>query len=430
MSVINKMLKDLDKRQQPHGLESMATPQIAHKANAMSKRPLVLTSLLSLVIGGLVVFLATGLLQPNAEADSQANQMSAQSSTSTSDVKKLLESSKSDGTLVKTKAEVSVEPKLGVTVLTPSQKAPTIQTSTIAASTVSEATKTKSSVPTEATTQVIGRSEPTVKQADVVKSASSLQANTRPDEQNKRQTIQNRSSSDKTQHAVANEAAASTVKMSVAPASKRSSELYSSGNMAVKEVKLSPEQLAQKQMMLATDAQQQGLHSDALTYYEAALAYNPALHQARRLAAALYYGQNKLAQAAKLLEQGQLLFPQEYEFSLLLARVQQAAGQNEQALKSLAMIPDASELAIKKWHQQSDLAQKQQDYPVAEQSFRQLAKHEPYQGRWWMGLGYALDAQQKYTEAKLAYNQALSQGNLSAQAKVYVDNRLLQLGAY
>ncbi|MGS0729909.1 tetratricopeptide repeat protein, partial [Shewanella sp. 0m-11] len=194
----------------------------------------------------------------------------------------------------------------------------------------------------------------------------------------------------------ANELAASPSQMNIAPASKRSSELYSGGNMAVKEVKLSAEQLAKKQMMLATDAQQQGQHLDALTYYEAALMYNPALHQARRQAAALYYGQNKLAQAAKLLEQGQLLFPQEYEFSLLLARVLQAGGQNEQALKSLALIPNTSDLAIKKWHQQSDLAQKQKDYPVAEQSFRQLAKSEPNQGRWWMGLGYALDAQQQY----------------------------------
>ena len=220
-----------------------------------------------------------------------------------------------------------------------------------------------------------------------------------------------------------------TAELNIAPAS-RSNELHSSGNMAVREVKLSPEELAQKQMLLASDAQQQGLHSDALKYYETALMYNPAQHQARRQVAALYYGQNKLAKAAKTLEQGQLLFPQEYEFSLLLARVQQAGGQSEQALKTLGMIPDTSDLAIKKWHQQSDLAQKQQDFPVAERSFRQLAKREPLQGRWWMGLAYALDAQQKYTEAKSAYNQALSQGNLSAQAKVYVDNRLLQLGAY
>ncbi|MGS0690121.1 tetratricopeptide repeat protein [Shewanella sp. 30m-9] len=411
MSVINKMLKDLDKRQQPHGLESMATSPIAHKVNSTPKRALVLTSILSLFIGGLVVFLATGSLPSDPGLGLNANQADIQPLATNTEAVKTAEGKAEVAKTItaeqleiklETKPEVKAEVKAGSKLIEPAQIASTVETSTIA-SPIAEDFESKAAQPIETPAQVVAKREPKVKDEAKVKFKQTDSAN---------------------------ELAASPSQMNIAPASKRSSELYSGGNMAVKEVKLSAEQLAKKQMMLATDAQQQGQHLDALTYYEAALMYNPALHQARRQAAALYYGQNKLAQAAKLLEQGQLLFPQEYEFSLLLARVLQAGGQNEQALKSLALIPNTSDLAIKKWHQQSDLAQKQKDYPVAEQSFRQLAKSEPNQGRWWMGLGYALDAQQQYTEAKLAYNQALSQGNLSAQAKVYVDNRLLQLGAY
>ncbi|GIU12162.1 tetratricopeptide repeat protein [Shewanella sp. MBTL60-007] len=381
MSVINKMLKDLDERQQPHGIESMTAPQLAFKPKTSSKRALLLTSIVSLAVGGATVFFGLNLMQTETV---KAETVKAET----------------------VKAEtVKAETGKAETVKAETVKAETVKAETVKAETVKAETGKAETVKAETGTAETGTAE-------------TVKAETGTAETEAVNTAVVKSETSPSEH------------FNIAPATKRSKQLHSSGNMAVKEVKLSPEELAQKQMLLATDAQQQGLHRDALTYYEAALAYDPSLHQARRQAAALYYGQSKLAKAAKLLEQGQLLFPQEYEFSLLLARVQQAGGQAEQALKSLAKIPDNSVLAIKKWHQQSDLAQAQKDYPVAEQSFRQLAKYEPSQGRWWMGLGYSLDAQQKYTEAKAAYSQALSQGNLSAQAKIYVDNRLLQLGAY
>ncbi|WP_299805427.1 tetratricopeptide repeat protein [uncultured Shewanella sp.] len=388
MSVINKMLKDLDERQQPHGIESMATPQLAFKPKASSKRTLLLTSIVSIAVGGLVVFFGLNLMQTETA-----------------------------------KTEVAMTEAVNATVAE-TKKAETVTAETVTAKTETAKTEVAMIEAVNATVAETKKAE-TVTAETVTAETVTAKTETAKTETAKTETVK----AEAVHSEVAKIEKPTPAELNIAPAS-RSNQLHNSGNMAVKEVKLSPEELAQKQMILASDAQQQGLHSDALTYYEAALMYNPALHQARRQVAALYYGQNKLAKAAKTLEQGQLLFPQEYEFSLLLARVQQAGGQSELALKSLAMIPDSSGLAIKKWHQQSDLAQKQKDFPVAEQSFRQLAKHEPLQGRWWMGLAYALDAQQKYTEAKSAYNQALSQGNLSAQAKVYVDNRLLQLGAY
>ncbi|GIU13883.1 MULTISPECIES: lipopolysaccharide assembly protein LapB [unclassified Shewanella] len=423
MSVINKMLKDLDERQQPHGIESMAAPQLAFKPKSSSKRTLLLTSVVSLAIGGFAVFFGLNLMQTETAKTEVAKT-------------EVAETEVAETGIAKTKvAETEVaETEVAETGIAKTETAKTkvAETETARAETVktgiAETETAKSEI---AKTEVAEKETARAETAETeVAEAEATRAETAEAETIKTETIKTEAVKNEAVHSeVAKVEKPTPAQLSIAPAS-RSSQLHNSGNMAVREVKLSPEELAQKQMILATDAQQQGMHSDALAYYETALMYNPALHQARRQVAALYYGQSKLAKAAKVLEQGQLLFPQEYEFSLLLARVQQAGGQSEQALKSLAMIPDSSDLAIKKWHQQSDLAQKQKDFPTAEQSFRQLAKHEPLQGRWWMGLAYALDAQQKYTEAKSAYNQALSQGNLSAQAKVYVDNRLLQLGAY
>ncbi|PKG55760.1 lipopolysaccharide assembly protein LapB [Shewanella sp. GutDb-MelDb] len=401
MSVINKMLKDLDKRQQPHGIESMAKPQNALLPQRQSKLPLVVTSLLSLLIGGFIVFFVIEPSNPSAIG----NVVAAEQSELTSDhIAGAL--SDSDNMVSATTQSLAVdnqEPLTDKETLTPAPATRTVNVSSIQPTAkpelVQPAVNTAKAI-AEVTDENTAISNPEAQMTAASASPTS-------------QPLRQQASS-----------------MSIEPTKRTTRTSYTSSNMAIKEVKLTSEQLAQKQMILANDAQQQGLHSDALTYYKAALSYNPALHQARRQAAALYYGQNKLSESAQLLKQGQLLFPDEYEYSLLLARVLQAAGQNKQALNSLNLIPDTSALAVKKWHQQSDLAQKEQNFPVAEQSFRQLAKNEPSQGRWWMGLGYALDAQKNYTEAKNAYNQALAQGNLSSQAQAYVDNRLVQLGAF
>ena len=77
---------------------------------------------------------------------------------------------------------------------------------------------------------------------------------------------------------------------------------------------------------------------------------------------------------------------------------------------------------------QSSLAQKSDNYQLAEESYRKLLRIEAGEARWWMGLGYALDSQQKYDSAKQAYRQALSADGLSKQASEYIENRLVQLG--
>ena len=53
---------------------------------------------------------------------------------------------------------------------------------------------------------------------------------------------------------------------------------------------------------------------------------------------------------------------------------------------------------------------------------------ESTQSRWWMGLGYALDSQQKYPQAAQAYRSALSYEGLSTSAMTFIEQRLDQLG--
>ncbi|SQH74907.1 putative MSHA biogenesis protein MshN [Shewanella benthica] len=199
-------------------------------------------------------------------------------------------------------------------------------------------------------------------------------------------------------------------------------------SMAVTEVHVSNEQLALRRYRLATEAENRGLLSDAIVYYGEALALTPVMHKARRKLAALYYGKGRLDSASNILIKGMALFPEEYAYLFLLARVQQASGDIQLAMSSLEQIPDESLLAKQKWTMQSSLAQKSENYQLAEESYRKLLRIEAGQARWWMGLGYALDSQLEYDSAKQAYRQALSVDGLSKQANAYIENRLVQLG--
>jgi MSHA biogenesis protein MshN len=200
------------------------------------------------------------------------------------------------------------------------------------------------------------------------------------------------------------------------------------GQMAITEVKLTPKQLAQKRFTLANEAERDGKLKDAISYYEQTLGFDPSMHEARKQLAALHYGQGQLAKASEVLLQGMLLFPQQLDFALLLARVQQASGQADLALVTLANIPDTHPLARQKWMAQSDLAQKLGQFSLSEQAYRQLLQQEPQQAKWWMGLAYALDSQQQFPQARQAYRTALGHRGLSAQASAFIEQRLTQLG--
>lgn len=200
------------------------------------------------------------------------------------------------------------------------------------------------------------------------------------------------------------------------------------GAMAVKEVKLTPSALAQKRFALGLRAQNEGQLQQAQDYFSEAIGLDPSLHQARQHLAALYYGQGRLGDADSTLAQGRVLYPEHFNYALLQARLYEASGAIDKALAALATIPDADLLAVQKWTMQSHLAQQVQQFALAEQSYRQLTRVDPNQAKWWMGLAYALDSQQQFLSAKQAYRQALALDGLSASASAFIEQRLAQLG--
>ncbi|MEH6465949.1 MAG: tetratricopeptide repeat protein, partial [Shewanella psychromarinicola] len=188
-------------------------------------------------------------------------------------------------------------------------------------------------------------------------------------------------------------------------------------------------QMAQLQYQKAMDAEQAQRLDDAAGYYLEAIILQPSLHKARKQLAKIYYGQSNLTAAMLLLESGVSLFPQQWEFYVILSQIQTQMKAYDAALSTVAMIPDNSLWARDKWIAQTDLAQKSENFALAEAAYRHLLLSESTKSRWWMGLGYSLDSQKKYPQAAQAYRSALSYEGLSTSAMTFIEKRLDQLGA-
>ncbi|MCK7635454.1 MULTISPECIES: tetratricopeptide repeat protein [unclassified Shewanella] len=393
MSVINKMLKDLDQRQQGHQLSNIAQHQVQYLGRKHSVNIWVSISLMSLLIGGVGVYGYQLISQMPVEP-----------------APKFAAASETEVAIIPTVPEINAE-------------AETITSEVV---NVTEPLALSKKTVVKASNGLVNTEMPLDEGSHpVAKQNAQIEATVTANAQSEPQTIV--TEEDEIVEAIqASAPEREFVKPSVDTPTIE--PVKPAGKMAVTEVKLTPSQLAQKQLTLATDAEKQGKLDKALEYYEKALGFDPSLHNVRQQLAALHYGQGRLNNAEQVLQQAVLLYPQEFEFYLLLARVQQELGEVDLALASLAQIPDSHVLARQKWLAQTDLAQKQGQFTLAEQAYRQLLQQEPQQGKWWMGLGYALDSQQQFAKASQAYRTALSHSGLSAQATAFIEQRLSQLG--
>ena len=60
----------------------------------------------------------------------------------------------------------------------------------------------------------------------------------------------------------------------------------------------------------------------------------------------------------------------------------------------------------------------------AAEHYRAATKLAPNDGRWWAGLGIALDAEGKTTEAREAYQKASGLPGLPAELALHIEQRL------
>lgn len=162
----------------------------------------------------------------------------------------------------------------------------------------------------------------------------------------------------------------------------------------------------------------------ALPQFQRALELEPTLVKARQALLSVLVSGRHWAEARQAAENGLALDPAQSAWAVILARLQLEQGDANAAVATLERHAA---------HARSDadyqglfayLLQKQQRPTEAAERFKAALSLRPGEGRWWFGLGVALESAGSGSEAKEAYAKAREIGNLPADMAAIVEQKL------
>ncbi|MGF1700080.1 tetratricopeptide repeat protein [Photobacterium makurazakiensis] len=201
-----------------------------------------------------------------------------------------------------------------------------------------------------------------------------------------------------------------------------SEEAIQPEGLMIESIELDAEQLANVEYSKAEKALKDGDIIKAIRYLEAAVKYQPTWVTARQKLSALYYGRGENRRALATLQQGLAHDTQQPDLRLTMAKLLVNESQPQAALNVLAEMP--TEVHGDYLAMRGALAQRLKNNVLAMSSYQELVKNEPYDGRWWMGLGIALERSDANDKAQRAYLQALQMGRISQQSQQFIQQRL------
>ena len=171
-------------------------------------------------------------------------------------------------------------------------------------------------------------------------------------------------------------------------------------------------------------AQRQGNADGAAGSYRAALENYPEHAAARQTLAALLIDARRFDEAEELLRKGAELPSVRLASTLALARLKVERNQAGAALDLLLNNATSGERSAEYQGFAGALLNRVGRTAEAVEHYRAATRLAPNEGRWWAGLGIALDAAGKAPEAREAYQKARSLPGLPADLALHIEQRL------
>ena len=155
---------------------------------------------------------------------------------------------------------------------------------------------------------------------------------------------------------------------------------------------------------------------------------NPQGHKSREALVTLMMAQLDYYQAGEALRQGLALAPQHPPYKKLQARLLMAQGRNAEALQLLRQRPPEL-LQDREYHDLlASLYQRAGEHENAVLVYQSLLASDPAESRWWVALGISLEALERTGEAVASYRRSLQGRELSVEIRQYSQNRIRSLG--
>lgn len=199
------------------------------------------------------------------------------------------------------------------------------------------------------------------------------------------------------------------------------------GSMQVERVELSASELAAVKLKQAREALQRGQRERAGSLFEQVIALTPGHVEARSELAAYWYGRGQIASALAVLEQGLREQPQQSRWQLLYARILLEGGGYQEVVRALAQFDQTAPEARDLLQLRATAANALRQFSSAARDYQDLAQRAQ-QGRWWLAAAVAYEDAGLAEEAMRSYRQALQQNDLNQDAQRYAQQRLEVLG--
>lgn len=188
---------------------------------------------------------------------------------------------------------------------------------------------------------------------------------------------------------------------------------------------LSSRQRAENEYRRALEALHDARISDAMALLEQAVYLYPRHEAARQTLIGLLVERKQYAEAIRHLQFAIGLDPRQSNMTMLLARLQ-----GEQGGPAIETLQRGLQYANGNADYRALLAgmlQRAQRHKEAVEQYTAAVQLQPGQGVWWMGLGISLQAEQRKAEARDAFIRARDSGRLSAELQGFVERKIQQV---
>jgi MSHA biogenesis protein MshN len=192
---------------------------------------------------------------------------------------------------------------------------------------------------------------------------------------------------------------------------------------------LTTQQRAENQYRRALDALEEGRTTEALERLQQALEIEPRHQAARETLVRLLLESNRADDAVRQLQLALERDAAQPAMAMMLARLQlEKAGTAAPALATLmrslpSAAGNAEYLAFL-----AAVLQREQRYADSSGYYRQALRLAPQNSVWWMGLGISLQGDGHAADAGEAYSRAKASGNLTPELQAFVDRKIQQIG--
>jgi MSHA biogenesis protein MshN len=195
--------------------------------------------------------------------------------------------------------------------------------------------------------------------------------------------------------------------------------------VGVAEAGLSPQQKAENEYRRALVKLQDARVSEALAGLERALELYPRHEAARQTLVSLLIESGRNAEAIHHLALATSLDPGQASMAMLLARLQLENGGN--ALETLERSLPYAESNAEYRAVMAGVLQRANRHKEAIEHYQAAVQLQPANAVWWMGLGISLQADKRNADAKAAFRRAAESGRLTPDLQSFVERRLQQL---